>query len=205
MARRRWRWIQRCGHYGRSVSSNRRLSLAASIIVFTIVTDLLTKEWALSALADGHRIEILPTLEFDLLYNNGFSFGTGQGRGRLIGIGVIAMVIYLAVQLLRTTILHRVVLFAVILGGALGNLLDRIFRADDGLLSGSVIDFIDVSWFAVFNVADIYVVGGAIAFGIWETVINPQLADPEPSESAVTDAVPAEEPPVDDQSPEYQE
>ncbi len=187
------------------MSSNRRLILAASIIVFTIVTDLLTKEWALSALDGGRRIEILPTLEFDLLYNNGFSFGTGQGRGRLIGLGVIAMVIYLAVQLLRTDILHRVVLFAVILGGALGNLLDRIFRADDGLLSGSVIDFIDVSWFAVFNVADIYVVGGAIAFGVWETLINPQLTDPEPSEAESVEDPSVEDPSVEDQSPEYQE
>ena len=47
---------------------------------------------------------------------------------------------------------------AVILGGALGNLIDRVARADDGPLSGQVIDFIDVSWYAVFNVADIFVV-----------------------------------------------
>ncbi len=156
------------------MTSTRRFVLAASIIVFTVVTDLVTKEWALSALGEGRRISVLPTLEFDLLFNNGFSFGTGQGRGRLIGIGVIAMVIYLTVQLVRSTVGHRVVFFSIILGGAIGNLIDRIFRADEGFLTGSVIDFIDVSWFAVFNLADIYVVCGAITFALWETMINPQ-------------------------------
>ena len=49
-----------------------------------------------------------------------------------------------------------------VLGGAVGNLVDRIFR-DDGWLRGSVVDFIDFQWFPIFNVADIAVnVGGAI-------------------------------------------
>ena len=51
-----------------------------------------------------------------------------------------------------------------ILGGAIGNLVDRAARADDGVLSGAVIDFIDVTWYAVFNVADIFVVCGCLAF-----------------------------------------
>ncbi len=144
------------------------------ILTITIATDQLTKAWAEAALGDGRSIPLLPTLEFDLLYNNGFSFGTGQGRGRLIGLGVIAMSLYLAVQLWSTTVLHRLVLFAVILGGAIGNLIDRIVRAENGFLTGSVIDFIDVSWFAVFNVADIYVVCGAIAFALWDGVIAPR-------------------------------
>ena len=53
-----------------------------------------------------------------------------------------------------------------VLGGAVGNLVDRIFR-DDGWLRGSVVDFIDFQWFPIFNVADIAVnVGGAI-FVLW--------------------------------------
>ncbi len=149
------------------------LRLATAIIVATVVADQVTKAWALRALDDGHTIALLPTLEFDLLFNNGFSFGTGQGQGRLIGIGVIVMVGYLLVQLARATARHRVVLFSVILGGAIGNLIDRIVRAESGVLTGSVVDFIDVSWFAVFNVADIFVVCGAIAFGLWETFVAP--------------------------------
>ena len=60
---------------------------------------------------------------------------------------------------------------ASILGGALGNLVDRLFRADDGPLSGEVIDFIDVTWYAVFNVADIFVVCGCVAFGVYEVMV----------------------------------
>ena len=58
--------------------------------------------------------------------------------------------------------------FAAILGGALGNLIDRVVRADDGLLSGNVVDFIDVTWYAVFNVADMFVVCGCIVLVLYE-------------------------------------
>ncbi len=51
----------------------------------------------------------------------------------------------------------RALLLAAVLGGAIGNLADRVLRAEEGLFSGTVVDFIDVSWFAVFNVADMFV------------------------------------------------
>ena len=51
----------------------------------------------------------------------------------------------------------RAFLLAAVLGGAIGNLTDRILRAEDGIFSGTVVDFIDVSWFAVFNGADMFV------------------------------------------------
>ena len=76
---------------------------------------------------------------------------------------VIALSVFIAVQIWREERPTRTWLYAVILGGALGNLLDRVFRADEGFLSGKVVDFIDVTWYAVFNVADIAVVCGAIA------------------------------------------
>src|SRR3546814_2116614 len=43
----------------------------------------------------------------------------------------------------------------VLFGGAAGNLVDRIFRAGDGVLGGHVVDFVDLQWWPVFNVADI--------------------------------------------------
>ncbi|MCB1027813.1 MAG: signal peptidase II, partial [Microthrixaceae bacterium] len=59
--------------------------------------------------------------------------------------------------------------------GALGNLLDRLFRANDGLLSGKVVDFVAVTWYAVFNVADVFVVVGAIAL-LWLEFRRPVAA-----------------------------
>ena len=49
-----------------------------------------------------------------------------------------------------------------IAGGAIGNLADRAFRGDDGFLHGAVVDFIDVQWWPVFNIADACIVVGAV-------------------------------------------
>jgi signal peptidase II len=48
-----------------------------------------------------------------------------------------------------------------LIGGAAGNLIDRLFRGDDGVLRGSVVDFIDLQWFPIFNVADMAINVGA--------------------------------------------
>ena len=58
-------------------------------------------------------------------------------------------------------------------GGALGNLIDRIFRGDR-ILHGSVVDFIDFQWFPIFNVADMAIdIGGAL-FVLWTLVRAPR-------------------------------
>jgi len=153
--------------------NQRRLRLgAAAIIVLTVGLDQLTKWWATEALADGDKIDIVPTLELDLAYNSGFSFSTGSGQGHWIGLLVIGLVGFLAWQVFKATAPARTYLFATILGGAVGNLLDRIFRADDGFLSGKVIDFIDVTWYAVFNVADMFVVCGCLAYVGYELMLH---------------------------------
>ena len=53
--------------------------------------------------------------------------------------------------------------FGSIAGGALGNLADRLFRSGEGFLGGAVVDFIDVQWWPVWNVADMAIVVGAAA------------------------------------------
>jgi signal peptidase II len=152
------------------MSHRRRLGYAALIVVACVSLDQATKEWALGRLSDGRTIDIVPTLEFDLAFNSGFSFSTGSGNGNIVGLLVIALSAFIAFQVWREQRLTRTWLYAVILGGAIGNLLDRIFRADDGFLSGLVVDFIDVSWYAVFNVADMFVVCGCVVFVIDELV-----------------------------------
>ena len=146
-----------------AMNRRRRLRIAVPIVAGIVVVDQLTKQWALDALDDGHVIEVLPGLEFDLVFNSGFSFSAGSGNGPIIGALVVALCAAMVWYLRRATAARTVALVAVVLGGALGNLLDRLFRADDGFMSGEVVDFIDVTWYAVFNVADIAVVCGAIA------------------------------------------
>lgn len=127
------------------MSRGRRLAYAAIIVVASVALDQTSKEWALNKLESGRTIDVLPTVEFDLAFNSGFSFSTGSGRGNLVGLLVIALCIFIGWQIWRESRPVRAFLYAVILGGAIGNLLDRVFRADDGFLSGEVIDFIDVS------------------------------------------------------------
>lgn len=146
-----------------------RLGIASTIAAAGVAADQLTKQWAQSALADGRTIDVLPTLELDLSYNSGFSFSTGAGYGRPIGVFVMLVCGLLVTMIWRSQHTARAVLLSVVLAGALGNLADRLFRGNDGPLSGEVVDFIDVTWYAVFNVADSLVVCGGIAFVVWET------------------------------------
>ena len=68
----------------------------------------------------------------------------GLGVVTIIGALVVALCAAMVWYLRRATAARTVALVAVVLGGALGNLLDRLFRADDGFMSGEVVDFIDV-------------------------------------------------------------
>lgn len=165
----------------------RRLALIFGIVATAVALDQGTKALALNRLAGGRMVEVLPTVELRLTYNSGFSFGAGAGNGQLIAVLVMAVCGFVAVRLWRERQPVAMVLYAAILGGALGNLLDRVFRANDGLLSGKVVDFISVTWYAVFNVADIFVVVGAISLLVFEMRRG---AVSEPDESPAAEAEP---------------
>ena len=147
---------------------SRKWQAIGVVVALAVLLDQLSKEWALGRLSRGRTIDVLPTLELDLTYNSGFSFGTGSGHGPLVGTLVIALCGFICWRLWRETLTVRAAILAAILGGALGNLIDRVLRADDGLLSGDVVDFIDVTWYAVFNVADMFVVCGCIVLVLFE-------------------------------------
>ena len=91
----------------------------AVIVALTVALDQITKWWAHSTLDDGRVIEILPTLELDLVYNRGFSFGTGSDFGPLIGVLVLGLIGVLVQQIRTSEHPGRVRILAVILGGAI--------------------------------------------------------------------------------------
>lgn len=124
---------------------------AAAVIVIGL--DQLTKQLALSNLQDG-PIDLVGSLRLLLAYNDGAAFNLGSGRTSgiaVLAIGVCCVLVVLGLRAERTAV---AVGYAIVLGGAGGNIVDRIFRAGDGFLGGHVVDFVDVQWWPVFNVAD---------------------------------------------------
>jgi signal peptidase II len=122
--------------------------------MLVVAADQATKAWALEALDDGPIVVIEGWLNLRLVFNTGASFSLFAKGGAIIGILVIAVVIMIFFALREAG--HRLdaVALGLVLGGAVGNLLDRAFRGD-AFLDGAVVDFINVPFFATFNVADI--------------------------------------------------
>ncbi|MBF4619004.1 signal peptidase II [Clavibacter sp. VKM Ac-2873] len=157
------------------------VALAVVVVIVGLVLDQLSKRWAVDALGGGETIPLFPTARFALVYNPGVSFGMGADVGPLLTVGIMALSLGLAVwvgwQIRHRASLLQVLLLSAVLAGALGNLLDRITRAEDGPLSGHVVDFIAVEWFAVFNVADILTVCGMIAWALTTVFGRDHAAD----------------------------
>jgi signal peptidase II len=146
------------------MQARRRLGAVFVVAAGVIAFDQLTKHLVVaSSLADGRIIHLFWTLRLNLHKNDGLAFSMATGRG-----GLIALVGAVVLALLVRSVLQwpgrlPVAAAGLVVGGALGNIVDRVFRAGDGFLGGAVIDFIDPQWWPVFNVADIGVsVGGVL-------------------------------------------
>ena len=128
-----------------------------------VVVDQLTKAWAVSALTSSRRIDVLGHwLGLVLVRNPGaaFSFATGQ-TWVFTAVAVVVTVIVLRVSR-RLGSMWWAATLGLVLGGAVGNLIDRLAR-DPGIFRGHVVDFIDYGGLFVGNVADIAIVGAAAA------------------------------------------
>ena len=141
----------------------RRLGIVAAVAATVVIVDQLSKWWVVNRLTNGQIIDLIGSLRLNLYFNTGVAFSLGSGNGLGPWISVLAIGVVVAVSFGATS---RFPLGAVasglISGGALGNLLDRAFRGDAGFLHGAVIDWIDLQWWPVFNVADASIVIGAI-------------------------------------------
>ena len=149
--------------------------LFGAVAVGWVVADQLSKSWAVSSL-DGRTIDVLWTLRFQLAVNYGASFSLGTGFGAWIGLLALVLVGVLVWKGGSVRSRLGAVALGMIVGGALGNVLDRAFRGDAGFFHGGVIDFIDFQWWPVFNIADIGVVCGAVLLVI-STLRDPRGND----------------------------
>ena len=143
---------------------DRRRLLIPLVAGVVITADQITKTWALHHLAERSRHVVGPTY-LVLTYNSGVAFSLGRGVTPIVETVVVLLVVWLLAisrKVNRSASWPVAVGLGLLLGGALGNLSDRLFRHLPGH-SGSVVDFIQaVSWWPVFNVADASVVIGVI-------------------------------------------
>jgi signal peptidase II len=135
------------------------------VALVVVVLDQLTKRWAISALSDGDEIHVIWTLQFNLAFNTGMAFSKGTGLGPVIALLAVLVVIVLVVSAAHVDSPLARIAAGMLIGGALGNLLDRVFRGDR-ILHGGVVDFIDFQWWPIFNIADIGVTVGAVLFAV---------------------------------------
>ena len=142
---------------------NRRLvRVTFAVAAGVLLVDQVTK-WLAVRLLEGHPpVNVIGTwVQLEFLRNPGAAFSIGTGVTFVFTAIAIAVAIVIVRTSRRLGSLGWAIALGGLLGGAVGNLLDRIFR-DPGFLRGHVVDFISVPHFAVFNVADSAIVCSAI-------------------------------------------
>ncbi|MGH9039853.1 MAG: signal peptidase II [Acidimicrobiia bacterium] len=130
------------------------------VALVVLLLDQATKAWAVAALADGPIRLIDDTLMLRLTRNPGGAFSMFTGFTPLLAVLAIVLVVVIVRTTRRTVDPVMAFTLGLVLGGAVGNLADRIVRSP-GLLRGHVVDFIDLSFWPTFNVAD-----SAISIGV---------------------------------------
>jgi len=145
-------------HYVRPAGVEARRALSHILLAYgtgglVVAIDMLTKRWAAITFGDGPQTVIPGVLTFRFAENPGAAFSMFQNAGPLLGVAAVIAVGFIGASLARPRPLHEVVAFGMIIGGALGNLIDRIARGE-GFLDGHVIDWVQLPNFPTFNAAD---------------------------------------------------
>jgi signal peptidase II len=134
------------------------LSLFAGFAVFAYAFDQLTKFWVTSTMVEGERIPVLPPLlHWYYIRNSGAAFSIGENVTWVFTIIMSVVSVAILLQLRRIGSAWWALALGLLLGGALGNLTDRVFR-QPSFAMGHVVDFIQLPNFAIFNIADSAVV-----------------------------------------------
>ena len=143
------------------VSSSRPRLIVPAIVGAIVLLDQLTKSWMVARHATDPISIIGQDVELRVARNSGGAFSTFTNATVVLAVLAIGLTIWLVRTVRRTTDRGTVIALSLVLGGALGNLADRIFRSP-GVLSGHVVDFVKVGSFPSFNVADSAITVGAI-------------------------------------------
>ena len=147
---------------GQRKGRGRFILLLAGCAAFAYALDQLTKWWVVSTMTEGQITPVLPPLlHWHFIRNSGAAFSIGQDHTWVFTLVMSAVAIAILVYARKVRSLWWSVALGFLLGGALGNLTDRLFR-EPAFGVGHVVDFIAFPNFAIFNIADSAVVGAVI-------------------------------------------
>ncbi|MFF1769492.1 signal peptidase II [Streptomyces sp. NPDC058249] len=143
-------------------SRRRRIAVLFAVAVLAYALDLVSKMIVVAKLEHHDSIEVIGTwLKFEAIRNAGAAFGFGDAFTVIFTVIAAAVIVVIARLARKLYSLPWAIALGLLLGGALGNLTDRIFRSP-GVFEGAVVDFIAPKHFAVFNLADSAIVCGGI-------------------------------------------
>jgi signal peptidase II len=137
--------------------SRQGLGLALVVAALVVAADQASK-WLVRAAADDLPLRLAGGLRIDLTYNSGISFSRFAGAGPIVVVLVAVVAAGVSVALVLSPPRYRLAL-GIILGGAVGNLIDRL-RFD-----GAVVDFVGFYSWPSFNLADAAIVVGTVLLG----------------------------------------
>lgn len=134
--------------------------LACMLVAY--VFDQLTKWWVVATMTEGQVTPVLPPLlTWRFIRNPGAAFSIGTDYTWVFTIIMVVVATAIVLQLRKVASWGWAVALGLVLGGALGNLTDRLFR-QPSFGQGHVVDFIALPNFAIFNIADSAVVSGVV-------------------------------------------
>ena len=168
-----------------SAGRSRLLGTVLTVAAFTFAADLGTKIWALRTLTPGQPQPLIGDwIRLNLIRNSGAAFSIGDGTTWVMTLIALVITIVAVRAALRVRNLPWALALGMLIGGSLGNLVDRFVRPP-GFLRGHVVDFIDYFGLFIGNVADIAIVLAAPLMA-W-LFLRGVLPETPPAASAVDD------------------
>ncbi|MCW2778446.1 MAG: lipoprotein signal peptidase [Frankiales bacterium] len=135
--------------------------MLAVVAVLVLLADLASKTWVVAHLEAQGRVIDLGIMRFAVYRNPGAAFSFAEGATLVFTAVAVAVVVVIVRTAKRLRSAAWAVSLGLLLGGASGNLLDRLFRAP-GFGRGAVVDFLDFKVWPVFNLADSAIVCGGV-------------------------------------------
>ncbi|MEU7583437.1 signal peptidase II [Streptomyces sp. NPDC041068] len=147
---------------GEKPKGKRKIAVLFAVAAFAYALDLISKMIVVAKLEHHEPIDLIGDwLRLSAIRNAGAAFGFGEAFTVIFTCIAAAVIVVIARLARKLYSLPWAIALGMLLGGALGNLTDRLFRAP-GVFEGAVVDFIAPKGFAVFNLADSAIVCGGI-------------------------------------------